>query len=575
MARLRFGIMCRGLRLPAWQAACIRALAADGLAAPALLIVDNDPPTRAGRLRRFVGRPERLLFNLYNHLLVRPLVAPFREQDLDDLLGHLPIVACSVVTRGSSQFFEDEDLRAIRRYRLDFVLRFAFNVIRGEILEVARYGVWSFHHGDERAFRGSPAGFWELFHDRPDTGVILQRLSERLDNGTVLRRGNFRSAITWAGSLARIYGQAAAWPSDCVHRIAAGDTGFLTAAPELSTAPILRPPTNREFLRFVCRQSRRIAKRLARAVLFADDWNIGVAHWPRQALLQDRTTAGVAWATPPAPGLHLADPMVCEEQGADRVYAEQFDYRRPARIVSLAWPQDFATGAVRCELDTGSHLSYPFVLAHEGKVYMAPESRALRRLSLLRRTADGEWREFCRIADDVELTDPTLVRHAGRWWLFCCEQRGVMDTRLMIWHAPELGGPWQPHARNPVKLDVRSARPAGPLFEVAGTLYRPAQDCARSYGGAVAINRIEELSEQAFVESPVARLSAAPSGPYPDGVHTLVVGTDRVFVDGKRSRLRLGLLPQQLRRIRAERRAGARERLAGRVRLLPVGPAER
>ena len=272
---------------------------------------------------------------------------------------------------------------------------------------------------------------------------------------------------------------------------------------------------------------------------------------------------GRSWATPPAPGVQLADPMVLEEQGAVRVYAERFDYRRPARIVSLAWPEDFATGRVRSELDAGSHLSYPFVLAHAGEVFMAPESRAQGRLALLRRAADGSWREFCRIADDVQLSDPTLVHHGGRWWLFCCEQQGAPDTRLMIWHAPELGGPWRPHARNPVKLDVRSARPAGPLFEVAGVLHRPAQDCSGSYGAAVTINRIEQLSEQAFVEREVARLSAAPSGPYPDGVHTLVVGDGRVFVDGKRRRLRLGLLPQQLRRIRAAT-SGARGRSAHR-----------
>ena len=138
------------------------------------------------------------------------------------------------MTRGASQVFEDADVRAIRRYQLDFVLRFGFKVIRGAILECARHGVWSFHHGDERAFRGSPAGFWELFHDRPDTGVILQRLGERLDNGTVLCRGNFRSAITWPGNLSRIYAEGADFPAQCVRRIAAGDVAFLSAAPELS-----------------------------------------------------------------------------------------------------------------------------------------------------------------------------------------------------------------------------------------------------------------------------------------------------------------------------------------------------
>jgi hypothetical protein len=280
----------------------------------------------------------------------------------------------------------------------------------------------------------------------------------------------------------------------------------------------------------------------------------------------------------PSPyGVCLADPMLLEEPGGEvRVFAEEFDYRGHGRIVSMVWPQEFTTATARLEYDPGSHVSYPFVLVHEGEVLMAPEMRSLGRLALLRRAADGTWRDFCRVADHVALTDPTLLHHDGRWWLFCCDGRGVPDTRLMIYHAERIDGPWQPHLLNPVKFDVRSARPAGPLFTCENVLYRPAQDCSRSYGGAITINRIERLTPQAFAETPVARLEAAASCPYPDGVHTLVVGDGKILVDGKRTRLRLGLLPQQLRRLRARHRTPTHpRRSAGEVGLGPLGPLRR
>jgi hypothetical protein len=321
---------------------------------------------------------------------------------------------------------------------------------------------------------------------------------------------------------------------------------------------------------------------VARAVLYVDDWNIGFAVWRRRDLLDGLTTADVAWAMPSSRGVCLADPMILEEPGAGvRVFAEEFDHRRPGRIVSMAWPQEFTTATARPELEPGSHVSYPFVFAHQGEVFMAPEMRALGRLSLWHRAADRTWQEFCRVAENVQLVDPTLVQHAGRWWLFCCDGSGLPDTRLMIYHAEQLEGPWQPHRLNPVKFDVRSSRPAGPLFTLDDVLYRPAQDCSRSYGGAVTINRIERLSPTAFAESAVARLEAAAACPYPDGVHTLAVGDGKILVDGKRTRLRPGLLPQQLRRILAGRRARAhhspaeRPRRADEVGLLPLGPARR
>ena len=36
--------------------------------------------------------------------------------------------------------------------------------LRGEI---ARHGVWSYHHGDNRFYRGGPPGFWEVMEDQP------------------------------------------------------------------------------------------------------------------------------------------------------------------------------------------------------------------------------------------------------------------------------------------------------------------------------------------------------------------------------------------------------------------------
>jgi len=55
-------------------------------------------------------------------------------------------------------------------------------------------------------------------------------------------------------------------------------------------------------------------------------------------------------------------------------------------------------------------------------------------------------------------------------------------TKLRVWFADDLLGSWCPHPGNPVKPDIRSARPAGTPFVHDGALYRPAQDCSRTYG---------------------------------------------------------------------------------------------
>ena len=65
-----------------------------------------------------------------------------------------------------------------------------------------------------------------------------------------------------------------------------------------------------------------------------------------------------------------------------------------------------------------------------------------------------------------------------------------------------------PHRLNPLKIDVTSSRPAGPLFERDGMLLRPAQDCSSTYGAAVVLHRIVELTPDRFQEQCLGRIAA-------------------------------------------------------------------
>ena len=62
---------------------------------------------------------------------------------------------------------------------------------------------------------------------------------------------------------------------------------------------------------------------------------------------------------------------------------------------------------------------------------------------------------------------------------------------------------------------------------------RPAQDCSRTYGGAITFNRIVRLTPTAFEEEVVGRLAPEADGPYPDGLHTISSAGGVTIIDGK------------------------------------------
>src|SRR5439155_8345358 len=87
-----------------------------------------------------------------------------------------------------SDYIDGNELARIQAHNIDVFIRLGFRILRGEILRSARYGVWSYHHGDNRVNRGGPAGYWEVMESALECGAVLQILTEDLDGGTVLNR---------------------------------------------------------------------------------------------------------------------------------------------------------------------------------------------------------------------------------------------------------------------------------------------------------------------------------------------------------------------------------------------------
>ena len=119
--------------------------------------------------------------------------------------------------------------------------------------------------------------------------------------------------------------------------------------------------------------------------------------------------------------------------------------------------------------------------------------------------------------------------------MFCTFEGNLNNTALYIFHSEKFDGEWKAHENNPVKYDVRSSRPGGTPFLKDGKLFRPAQDCSSSYGSAIVISEIIELTEKTFVEKSIKRIEPKPNWKFNKGLHTFsIVGKDKVLIDAKR-----------------------------------------
>lgn len=278
-----------------------------------------------------------------------------------------------------------------------------------------------------------------------------------------------------------------------------------------------------------------------------EHWRIGIIDHPVQALLHPGLAPAIRWLTPPEQAGYWADPFgMPGDPGL--LFSERYD--EGSGVGRLQRMRLEGGGAiVEAEMAIGrGHASFPHVFEADGAVHAVAETCSDRECVLYRVQPGGRWAARATLLRGVAAADPAIVRWGHRWWLaFTDVDKGAWDN-LCLYHAEHLEGPWQPHANNPVKTDVGGARMAGAFFEHAGRLYRPGQDCSRTYGGAVALYRVDEISPLRYRETLVRHVSPAQFDARLDGLHTMTAWGDRTLVDGKRLGFNVLALYHKLRR---------------------------
>jgi hypothetical protein len=236
-------------------------------------------------------------------------------------------------------------------------------------------------------------------------------------------------------------------------------------------------------------------------------WSIGIyggesplALAPRQGAVNPVLSAA---AVTDVAARFVADPFLVRLRGRWYMFFEVFDDARDKGVIALAESADGLAWEYRgVVLEEPFHLSYPHVVEWQGSFYMTPETLAPAAVRLYRADPFPERWTFAGQLVAGVLADPTPFRFRDRWWMLACSTpwRHRHDT-LLLFSAADLAGRWQPHPRNPlVAGDPSRARPAGRVLAWNGRLLRFAQDCSRTYGGAVRALSIRSLTPTDYAE---------------------------------------------------------------------------
>lgn len=272
-----------------------------------------------------------------------------------------------------------------------------------------------------------------------------------------------------------------------------------------------------------------------------DIWRIGLVEAPIAEVARHGfpPDAPVHWLPEEGRLKFVADPCGVWLDGRLLLFAEAYDYRTRHGVIELIeLGADFAPVRRSVVLREPWHLSYPQVFAADGDWWMIPEAHRSGALTLYRAAAfPHRWEPVVRLELDTPAIDATPFRHEGLWWLAYSPAgpQRWKQGRLHFAFAERLTGPWRRHSGNPVRNALASSRPGGTAWLENGFPRLPVQDCTRSYGGAVRVLKILELSPHRFETEASAPLRPPSSvGAYRHGLHTLSACGPVTLFDVKR-----------------------------------------
>ena len=536
---LRIGLLIDSFVQPTWVRKVIEEIQSSGIAEISVVIKNEATASQqqSGRLKSYWRNRNYLLYALYGKIDERRVkVSPdaFAPVDIQPLLADCPVIAVTPRMKAHSDWFPEETLKQIREFDLDVALCFGFRILKGDVLNIARHGIWSFHHGDNLVNRGGPAGFWEVMDGIPVTGSVLQILTEDLDNGRVIYRSWSPTSDRFSVKANRnnLYWKSSAF---VVRKLRDLAEGLPICTPESQlyrpySNRLFRMPTNREMLPRLSRLATKYAWGKVQSPFHYDQWALGYRF--RSGPGDSNNTLYRFKTLLPPKDRFWADP--CAVQAGDRYYVFIEEYLNETEKGHISVIELDRKGVVKGPtkiLERDYHLSYPFVFEWNGNYYMVPESAANKTVELYRCTSfPYEWELEKVLMTGVRAKDATLAEVDGVWWMFVSIAEHSIPDELYLFSAESPLGPWTAHRRNPVKSDVRGSRPAGPLFNWNGELYRPAQDSSGRYGYAVSINRVTKLDDEGFREEQVSHV-----GPNWNknllGTHTISIAGDLTVID--------------------------------------------
>lgn len=492
MNKLRIGVALDDSKISDWKCTLLQKVIADGLGTLEVFILPEETKKKSPLL------PELWKWHLkIDAWKFKPRPDAFLLKNVEQELKDIPWVNL-------------KDPISLEPYELDVILWLSEEPISDFVCEGLRIGVLYFLNGESKQTHEDFLGYWEFMKFK---GVITSALLLKRSSKEKLLSRTWSMMPTLSVSRGR---NEHMWkmPSLVLRTLKEiqqnGVLEFINTVnlkEDFQTSSSGRGKEHATFWTAALNMKRhfcRMAFKLLKKTFYREQWIL---------LINSKQGAAIDFSKfkklLPPKDRFWADPFLIENNKKQYLFIEELPFKtNKGHLSVMEIGKDGTVSEPITILDKPYHLSYPFIFKVEGKHYMIPESYEDKNIQLYECASfPYKWEHKMNLMTNLSAFDTTLYFYNGKWWMFSliAEQKGAghNDELFLFFSDTPFTTDWKSHPQNPVVSDVRSARPAGNIYEKDGKLIRPSQHCGKKYGYGFKLNEIEVLTETEYREKSI------------------------------------------------------------------------
>ena len=416
-------------------------------------------------------------------------------------------VSPNVSKSGYIYRYSSKDLENIKELKLDILIRCGTGILKGDILNITKFGIISFHHGDNRFNRGGPSGFWETYLNWPSTGFVIQKLSEELDGGSILYRGNIKTSALWHENNAQLLLKSNFFLLKILKYISINNSLPL----EENSIPFynntFKQPNIFILLKYILKEySFALKYKIFSKFNFKEMWSVSFL---KSSDLNINMKKAITIINPH--NRFLADPFVIKHKNRNICFVEDYYYNEKKGKISAYELFENSYVELGIALEEDFHLSFPFVFKDGDNIYMIPETSKNKDIRLYKCTDFPlQWEFEKTLINNVDAVDTLVFENNSKWYMLtnvCSSSIGDHNSELYIYESDKLiSDKWIPFDSNPLIFDTLRSRNAG-LFKLNGNYYRVNQVQSKHYyGRSFKINKVISINDNYYKEEEVCHV---------------------------------------------------------------------